>query len=91
MTTRNPETIKNEIAAAKAIFDRRVFRGQFYSSLSRKSLQHQWVILNRAVAPLCAELAQAEANERAEALRDEIRRDVQAYMQLRRTKKGRAA
>jgi len=89
--TRTPETIKNEIAAAKANFDRRVFHGQFYTRLSRKSLQHQWVILNRAIEPLCAELVQAEADERAAALREEIRRDVQAYMQLRRTKKGRAA
>lgn len=89
--TRTPETIKNEIAAAKATFDRRVFRGQFYTRLSRKSLQHQWAILNRDVAPLCAELAQAEADERAEALRAELRRDVQAYTELRRTKKGRAA
>ena len=67
---RTIRAIEDDIAARKEAFDRRYLEGEFYDRFSRLSLQHQWQLLNKAIAPLVAELHETE--KFMETLRGEI-------------------
>ena len=86
MSQRNPEAIKNDIAAVKEAFDAAIFDGEFYDHYSRMSLRHQWARLQETIAPLCEELKKAEIYYRL--MEDE--HEQQLYLMMRK-RKGRSA
>lgn len=77
------ETLKDQIEAIKADFDKRYMHSHLYASYSRVSLQRQWRMMNEQIKPLVTKLMNYEYEGR----RAEIASDIQLYQQMKRRKR----